>query len=68
MKNLKFKRNLLMFVGGVVIAGIQLLCIYRTKMDVINIISFTVLQYLYMDFIKATFDEKIEELAKNNGK
>ena len=68
MKNLKFKRNLLMFVGGVVIAGIQLLCIYRTKMDIINIISFTVLQYLYMDFIKATFDEKIEELAKNNGK
>ena len=69
MKSLIKKRNLLMFVGGVVIAGIQLLCIYRTKMDAINIISFIILQYLYMDLVKATFDIKMEELAvKNNGK
>lgn len=68
MKNLslKTKRNLLMLVGGIVIAGIQLLCIYITKMDVINIASFTILQYLYMDFVKVSFDIKMEEAKRNS--
>ena len=59
-----------MLVGGITIASIQLACIlYKGKMDAINVISFTILQYLYMDLVKATFDIKMEELAvKNNGK
>lgn len=69
MKSLKTKRNILMLIGGIIIASIQLLCIYLTKMDAVNIISFTIVQYLYMDLVKATFDIKMEELAKeNNGK
>jgi hypothetical protein len=70
MKSLKTKRNVLMLVGGITIASIQLACIlYKGKMDAINVISFTILQYLYMDLVKATFDIKMEELAvKNNGK
>jgi len=69
MKSLKTKRNALIIAGSIVIALIQLLCIYLTKMDAINIISFTIIQYLYMDLVKATFDIKMEELAtENNGK
>ena len=69
MKSLKFKRNMLMLVGGIIIASIQLACIlYKGKMDAINIISFTILQYLYMDLVKASFDIKMEEAEKNNGK
>ena len=63
MKSLKTKRNMVFFAGSIVIALIQLLCIYLTKMDAINIISFTIIQYLYMDLVKATFDKKIEELT-----
>jgi hypothetical protein len=66
MKSLKTKRNLLMLIGGVTIASIQLLAIYLTKMDVVNIVSFTVIQYLYMDLIKAIFDIKMEKLAEEN--
>jgi hypothetical protein len=66
MKSLKTKRNLLMLIGGVTIASIQLLAIYLTKMDVVNIVSFTIVQYLYMDLIKATFDIKMEKLAEEN--
>jgi hypothetical protein len=70
MKSLKFKRNALIIAGSITIAGIQLATIlYKGKMDAINIISFTILQYLYMDLVKATFDIKMEELAtENNGK
>ena len=55
-----------MLIGGVTIASIQLLAIYLTKMDVVNIVSFTVIQYLYMDLIKAIFDIKMEKLAEEN--
>jgi hypothetical protein len=70
MKSLKLKRNLSIIGGSIVIAGIQLATIlYRGEMDAVNIISFTILQYLYMDLVKATFDIKMEELAaENNGK
>jgi len=68
MKSLKTTRNTLIITGSILIALIQLICIYLTKLDAINIISFTIIQYLYMDLVKATFDKKIEELAtKNNG-
>lgn len=63
MKSLKLKRNLLMFVGGVVIAGIQLVCYFHNKrMDFITISTFTIAQYLYMDFVKNSFDKKMEKL------
>jgi hypothetical protein len=69
MKNLKLKRNALIIAGSIVIALIQLGCYFHNKrMDWITISTFTVAQYLYMDFVKATFDKKIEELAtENNG-
>ena len=58
-----------MLVGGITIASIQLACIlYKGKMDAINIISFTILQYLYMDLVKASFDIKMEKAEENNGK
>jgi hypothetical protein len=69
MKSLKTTRNTLIITGSILIALIQLLCIYVTRMDAINIISFTIIQYLYMDLVKVTFDKKIEELTtKNSGK
>jgi hypothetical protein len=69
MKSLKTKRNALIIAGSIVIAGIQLATILYNGMDAINIISFTILQYLYMDLVKASFDIKMEELAaENNGK
>jgi len=69
MKSLKFKRNALLIAGSITIALIQLAIILHNGMDAINIISFIILQYLYMDLVKATFDIKMEELAvKNNGK
>jgi hypothetical protein len=69
MKSLKLKRNVLMLVGGVTIASIQLACIlYKGKMDAINVISFTILQYLYMDLVKASFDIKIEKAEANGVK
>ena len=52
-----------MLIGGGTIASIQVLTIYLTKMDGINIISFTIVQCLYMDLVKATFDIKMEEEA-----
>jgi hypothetical protein len=65
MKNLKTKRNILMLIGGIIIASIQLGCILLAgKMDAINVISFTIIQYMYMDLVKATFDIKMEEAAK----
>ena len=58
-----------MLVGGVTIASIQLACIlYKGKMDAINVISFTILQYLYMDLVKASFDIKIEKAEANGVK
>jgi hypothetical protein len=69
MKSLKTKRNALIIAGSIIIAGIQLAIILYRGMDVINIVSFTVLQYLYMDLVKASFDIKMEEVAaENNGK
>jgi len=68
MKSLKTKRNTLIVAGSVVIALIQLLCAYLTKMDAVNIISFAIIHFFWQDFIRSTFDEKIEELAtKNSG-
>jgi hypothetical protein len=67
MKSLKTKRNMVFFAGSIVIALIQLLCIYLTKMDAINIISFTIIQFMYMDFIKDIFGEKMKALAAENG-
>jgi len=68
MKSLKLKRNMVFFAGSIVIALIQLLCIYLTKMDAINIISFTIIQFMYMDFIKDIFNEKMKELVAGNSK
>jgi len=68
MKSLKFKRNMLMLVGGTAIASVQLALILYKGMDAINIISFTVLQYLYMDLVKSIFEIKMEEAEKNSVK
>ena len=68
MKSLKTKRNVLLIAGSTAIAGIQLALILCKGMDIINIVSFTVLQYLYMDLVKASFDIKIEEVKENSVK
>ena len=68
MKSLKTKRNVLLIAGSTVIAGIQLALILCKGMDIINIVSFTILQYLYMDLVKASFDIKIEEVKENSVK
>ena len=57
-----------MLVGGTVIASVQLAIILYKGMDAINIISFTILQYLYMDLVKSIFEIKMEEAEENNGK
>ena len=43
MKSLKTTRNTLIIAGSILIALIQLLCIYVTRLDAINIISFTII-------------------------
>jgi hypothetical protein len=68
MKSLKTKRNVLLIAGSTAIAGIQLALILCKGMDIINIVSFTVLQYLYMDLVKSIFEIKMEEAEENNGK
>ena len=64
MKNLKFKRNMWMIIGATIIASIQSgIIIFKGGMDTFNFISFTFLQYLYMNSVSNIFENKEKELS-----
>lgn len=59
MKSIKFKRNVLLVVGAIILTFIQYLTIRFNGFDGINFISFIILHTLYSNAVRRHFEDSI---------